>query len=313
MGLGLQQTLDLLSGQDMAIRRALVFTDGETFDDDQCRELAHDFASRNIPITALGVGDYQEDLLIHLSDMTGGHLFHVVAGQAMGTQIAIEQLPTVLLDELREAQNEVITNLALSVKTVKGVKLERILRAYPTQAEFSLDQQPYPIGNASGQDDTIFLLDFTVETRPASRMRIAQIGMTYDVPGQNRRGELPPQNLIVEFVSGQLTATTNQEVMGYLQQCNIAHLVNQAALTAKQNPEQAEKLLQQAEALARKTGNLAMTQSLQTAQDELGKTRKLSSENIKTVRLGSKGKTVKMDDGLNQKLSESEIREQTGI
>jgi len=56
-----------------------------------------------------------------------------------------------------------------------------------------------------------------------------------------------------------------------------------------------------------------MTQSLQTAQDELGKTRKLSSENIKTVRLGSKGKTVKMDDGLNQKLSESEIREQTGI
>jgi Ca-activated chloride channel homolog len=313
MGLGLQKTLDLLGGQDMAIRRALVFTDGETFDDDQCRELAHNFADRNIPITALGVGDYQEDLLIHLSDMTGGHLFHVVPGQAIGTQISIEQLPTVLLEELGEAQNEVIANLALSVKTVKGVKLERILRAYPTQAEFSLDQQPYPIGNASGQDDTVFLLDFTVETRPASRMRIAQIGMTYDVPGQNRRGELPPENLIVEFVSGQLTATTDQEVMGYLQQCNIAHLVNQATLTAKQNPEQAEKLLQQAETLARKTGNLAMTQSLQTAQDELRKTRKLSSESCKTVKLGSKGKTVKMNDGLNEGLSESEIREQTGI
>ncbi|KZL51552.1 hypothetical protein A2T98_01440 [Nodularia spumigena CENA596] len=314
MGLGLRRTLEMLSDQQMTVRRTLLFTDGQTFDDDQCRAIASDFATNNIPITALGVGeDFNEDLLTHLSDSTGGTLLYIVPGNAIGTQVSILDLPHKIIDEYTQAQQEVITNLALTIKTVKGVELTRIVRAYPTQAEFPLNQDPHPIGNAAANDETIFILEFSMNSRPASRVRIAQLGLTYDVPGQKIRGELPPENVVVQFVPGQGgAAQVDQEVMDYLQQCNISHIIDQATKIAEQDPQKAEQLLDTARRMTVKIGNQAMAESLNGAQEELRKTRKISAGTRKTVKMGAKGKTVKMSSDINEQLSEAEMRKLTG-
>ncbi|BDA65956.1 von Willebrand factor, type A [Calothrix sp. PCC 7716] len=314
MGLGLSRALDMLGDQDMSVRRTLLFTDGQTFDEDICRDIASDFAAKNIPITALGVGeDFKEDLLTHLSDSTGGSLLYVVAGNAIGTQVSILDLPGKIIEEYSQAQQEVITNLALTVKTVKGVELTRIVRAYPTQAEFPLTQDPYSIGNAAAGDETIFILEFSMENRPASRVRIAQLGLTYDIPGQNRRGELPPQNLVIQFVTGQGgAAQVDQEVMDYVQQCNISNLVNQATKIADRDPQKAEELLETARRMTVRIGNKAMEESLNDAQQELRKTRQISPGTRKTVKMGAKGKTVKMGSDIEDQLSEEEMRKLTG-
>ncbi|RUT02394.1 hypothetical protein DSM106972_058720 [Dulcicalothrix desertica PCC 7102] len=314
MGLGLSRALDILGNQDMAVRRTLLFTDGQTCDEDTCRNIASDFAAKNIPITALGVGeDFKEDLLSHLSDSTGGSLFYVVPGNAIGTQVPILELPNKIIEEYSQAQQEVITNLALTVKTVKGVELTRIVRAYPTQAEFPLTQDPYPIGNAAANDETIFILEFSMDNRPASRVRIAQLGLTYDIPGQNRRGELPPQNLVIQFVVGQGgAAQVDQEVMDYVQQCNISNIVGQAITIADRDPRKAEELLETARRMTVRIGNAAMEESLNGAQQELRKTQKISSGTRKTVKIGAKGKTVKMGSDINSQFSEEEMRQLTG-
>ena len=313
MGLGMRRALDALAHQDMASRRALIFTDGETFDEDQCQEIVQEFAARNIPITALGVGDYKEDLLIKLSDTTGGRIFHIDPLNLGGTSVPISELPAKIMEEFGRAQGDVITNLALTVKTVKGVVLKRVFRAYPEQAEFPLDNDPYPLGNAAANDETIFILEFDIENRPAARVRIAQLGLTYDVPGQNRRGELPPQNLVVQFVSGQSGAVqVDQEVMDYLQQCNIAQLVGQATKVAEQDPQRAEELLETARRMTVRIGNEELEASLNGAQDELRKTRKISAGTRKTVKMGAKGKTVKMSGDINNEVSEDQIREISG-
>jgi Ca-activated chloride channel family protein len=314
MGKAMSLALSLLSNQNMTSRRALIFTDGETFDEVECRELAQQFAKNGIPITALGVGDYNEDLLIHLSDTTGGRFFHIVSENATGAnQISITDLPKTIFKQVQEAQKEVINNLALNVRTVEGVKLNRVTRVYPDQAEFPLTQQPYPIGAALGDDDTIFILEFDVDSRATSRVRIAQLGLTYDVPGQKRRGELTPQNVVVQFIVGQNgAAQVDQEVMGYVQQRNIAQLVGDATKVADSNPQEAERLLETARRLTVKIGNKAMEESLNDAQNELRKTRKLSAGTRKTVKMGSKGKTVKMNDDLNDRLSDEQIRAISG-
>ncbi len=313
MGAGLRGALSLLSGQSMTIRRTLLFTDGQTFDEDVCRAIASEFASNNTPITALGVGEFNENLLTYLSDTTGGIPLHIVAEENPGgAAVSISKLPDTIIQEFTQAQQEVITNLALTVKTVKGVKLTRIVRAYPSQAEFSLTQDPYPIGNAVGNDETVFILEFSMESRAASRVRIAQLGLTYDVPGQNRRGELPPANLLVQFVAGQVAAQVDQEVMGYVQQCNISQLVGDATRIAESNPQKAQELLETARRMTVRIGNDAMTQSLNQAQDELRKTRRLSDGTRKTVKMGSKGKTVKMGGDINDELSEEQIRNLSG-
>ena len=313
MGRGMNEAFSLLANQQMTSRRALIFTDGETFDDEDCRELAQKFASSGIPITALGVGDYNEDLLTNLSDTTGGRLFHVVPGNAFGTQVPINQLPQTVFAEFSQAQQEVINNLALNVRTVKGVQLVRVTRVYPDQADFPLTQIPYPIGAAMGNDETIFILEFNVDSRAGSRVRIAQLGLTYDIPGLNRRGELPPQNVVVQFVTGQGgAAQVDREVMGYVQQRNISQLVSDATRVADRNPQQAEKLLETARRMTVKIGNKAMEESLNEGIDELRKTRKISAGTRKTVKMGSKGKTVKMGTDINDEFSEEQIRQLSG-
>jgi len=312
MALGLRQALNIVSGQTMTNRRALIFTDGQTTDEFECEELAKEFARVGIPVTALGIGDYNEDLLMLLTDTTGGVPYHVVTGSPVGAQVTIDQLPNRLIEEFGEAQQEVITNLTMSLSTAKGVKLTRIIRVYPTNVEFPVTQAPYPVGNVAGNDETIFVLEFAIDSRIPGRVRIAQLSLTYDIPGQKRRGEIPPQNLLVEFVDGQIAAQVNQEVMGYVQQANITQLVDQATKIAEQNPEQANELLDKARRMTVKLGNTAMTESLDSAQDELKKTRKLSSDSRKTVKMGSKGKTVKMNDSGSEGLSEEQIRKMSG-
>lgn len=312
MAKGMRQTLNIFSKQaGMASRRALVFTDGETFDEDICQSLAQNFATQNIPITSLGVGGYNEDLLLGLSDKSGGRVFHVDDGRE--DAIAIKDLPATITGEFAKAQQDVITNLSLSAKTVKGVTLTRMVRAYPGVAEFPIATAPYPIGNAAASDETVFIMEFNLDSRPTSRARVAQIGLTYDVPGQNRRGELPPQNLIVQFVEDQGgAAQVDQEVMQYMQQCNISKIVGQATAIAPQDPQKAEELLETARRMTVRIGNKDLMESLGSAQDELRKTKKISSGTRKTVKMGSKSKTVKMGGDVNEGLSDEEIRAASG-
>lgn len=315
MGLGLRRAFEQVSNQEMTSRRVLIFTDGATFDEDQCEKIAPELSEYNIPITALAVGEeYNENLLTKLSETTAGSCFHVVAGTGIGTQIAISNLPQTILEEYTRAQEDVINNLALTIKTVKGVKLTRLVRAYFTPAEFSLDNDPHHIGNASGNDETIFILEFTIQSRSASRVRIAQLGLTYDVPGKNYRGELPPQNLVVQFVAGSNVATpVDQEVMHYMQQCNISDMVKRATQIAENDPDKAEEMIEKARRMTVKMGNQELTESLSGAQDELRKTRKISAGTRKTVKMGAKGKTVKMNtDDVNSDLTEDKIRDLTG-
>jgi Ca-activated chloride channel family protein len=174
-------------------------------------------------------------------------------------------------------------------------------------------QEPVPLGNAAANDETVFILEFALESRAASRVRIAQIGLTYDVPGQNRRGELPPQNLVAQFVAGQdFSAQVDAEVMGYVQQCNIAQLVSEATKVVDKNPQKAEELLETARRMTQRLGNEAMTTSLTEAQNELRKTRRISPGTSKTIKMGSKGKTVRMGGDVNDQLSEEQIRQISG-
>ncbi|RAQ38826.1 VWA domain-containing protein, partial [Arthrospira sp. O9.13F] len=227
--------------------------------------------------------------------------------------IPISELPNTIFEEVQQAQSEVINNLKLNISTVKGVKLARISRVYPDSAEIALDKKPYLIGSAIANDDTVFLLEFDLESHSQAKVRIAQLGLTYDIPGKQRRGELPPQNLVVQFVAGQGgSAQTNPEVMGYVQQRNISGIVDRAANLADQNPEQAAELLETARRLTVKIGKDAMVESLNVGIEEVRKTRKLSSGTRKTVKMGAKGKTVKMSNDSELGLSEDQIRNLTG-
>ena len=244
MSLGLEQALNILSDQTMTNCRVLIFTDGYTSDTFECEEIAKKFSQLGIPITALGIGDYDEDLLISLTDTTGGVPYHVVSSNHTGTQVLINELPSRLIEEFGEAQDEVITNLKMTLSTVQGVKLSRITRVYPINNEFLVTQNPYALGNLKRDDDTVFILEFSIEPRLPARVRIAKLSLTYHIPSQNRCSEVVPQNLFVDFFAGKISDSFDPEFSGYMWQSDIYQLVYQATKVANQNLEKATEALE---------------------------------------------------------------------
>ncbi len=269
-------------------KRVLLLTDGQTFDEPECRPLAGRFAEGNTPLIALGVGvEYNEDLLRDLAEISQGRPYHLAQ---------ISDMRDVLAEEVGATVREVVTDLQATVSVVKGVKLTGCTRVYPSLSEITGTASPVRLGNIPSGDFTVFILEFTISEiqRPPSRVRIAQIGLSGHVPGLGRREELAPIDLFVAFTTDEAAiAEVDAEVLGYVQQKNIDRLVQEAVHTAGSDATSARKTLQAAVGMTQKIGNPAMTRILQNALDELNKTGTISVGTRKTVALGGRTKTVK--------------------
>lgn len=127
-----------------------------------------------------------------------------------------------------------------------------------------------------------------------------------------------PDQILAEFLQAQqeagenLTSKVDREVMGYMQQCNIVQMINNATRMAEQNPQRAAELIETAQRITKQIGNEAIASSLTVAKDELRRTRKISAETRKTIKMGSKDKTFKMESDINNELEEEEIRKASG-
>lgn len=146
--------------------------------------------------------------------------------------------------------------------------------------------------------------------------RVAQTALTYQVPAQQYRGEVAPQDLIVEFTDDEaLSAQVDSEVMSYVQQRNVDNLVRQATEQAKTNPVQAAKTLQLARSMTQRLGNTGMTVALGKAEEELKSTGTIAVGTVKTIKLGSRTQTMKAggpDEAPSVLPTPEEIRRHTG-
>jgi Ca-activated chloride channel homolog len=314
MGAGMEAGFKELLKEEGS-RRMWLLTDGLAFDEELIKSVTDDLTQHRIPVTVIGVGDeWNEDLIGIITDKTQGKPFHMVADNQdpQPPSLRASELPQAILGELQQAGTEVVTNIGLTVKTVRDVVLERITRVYPTQTEVDLKTLPHPLGNAAKEEWTVFILEFTLPARPPSRIRLAQLGLTYEVPGKGYRGEMPPIDLLAEFTTDEaLSGQIDPQVMQWVQQRNIELLVKQAAMEARNDPEKATKTLELARNMTIKLGNSAMTQALDRAVGELKTNKTLQIGTAKTLKIGAKTQVLK--EGTSTELpSDEEIRKITG-
>ena len=308
MGLGLRNAEAELQDDANATRTVLLLTDGLAVDEEECRRSAEALAALKARIVALGVGEeYNEDLLTELTNVTQGRPYDFRDMTA---------LPQIFEEELGSATRQVVSDVQLTLRAVRDVRLVTATRVYPSLADLDATQTPLQLGNLEAGDHTIFILEIDVPERPAVRARLAQLGLTYWVPAERYRGEVPPIDLTVEFTEDEsLTAAVDPEVMGYVQQRNVDNLVRQATEQAQTNPEQAAKTLQIARSMTQRLGNRGMTVALGKAEDELRSNRTISVGTRKTIKLGARTQTMKVgsaDDAPQNIPSQEEIRRLTG-
>jgi Ca-activated chloride channel family protein len=308
MAPGLRNAEAQLRSQQDDTRTVLLLTDGLAIDEEACREAATALAALRARIIALGVGEeYNEDLLADLASTTQGKPYDFRD---------MTVLPEIFDAELGAATRQVVSDVEATVKTVRDVRLVSVARVYPSLADLDAEQTPLQLGSVEAGDHTIFILELDVPERPAVRARLAQIGVTYRVPGQGYRGESPPIDVTVEYTTDEtLAASVDSEVMGYVQQRNVDNLVRQATQQAETNPEQAAKTLRIARSMTQRLGNRGMTVALGKAEDELKSRGTIAIGTRKTIKLGARTQTMKVgpgDDVPQNVPSQDEIRRLTG-
>jgi len=308
MGKGLRIAVEALGQGEDTARKALLLTDGRAVDELDCRDAAGALAELNTPIIALGVGEeYNEDLLSDLCSVSQGRPYDFRDMTA---------LPAIVEAELGAATRQVVSDVRLTVRTVRDARVVSAMRAYPNLADIDPALEPLPLGNVEAGDHTIFILELDLPARPPVRARLAQLGLTYLVPAQGYRGEIAPRELVVEFTEDEaLAAAVDPEVMGYVQQRNVDNLVRQATAQAKTNPEQAARTLQVARSMTQRLGNAGMTLALGQAVDELRGNGTIKIGTVKTIKVGARTQTMKAagPDAMPDNIpSEEEIRKLTG-
>jgi Ca-activated chloride channel homolog len=315
LGAGMRLGVRLLS-DERGSRRMVLLSDGNTFDEGVVHQVSEDLLRQRIPVTVIGVGaDVNLDLLTKVADRTQGRMMDVVpdVDDPQPPSVRASDLPQEILADVRKASTEVVTDIGLSIKVVKDVTIDRITRVYPALSEVDTSVRPFPLGNAAGGDETVFVIEATLPGRPPARMRLAQIGVTYSVPGRGYRGEEPPIDVVIEFTHDDaLAARVDSMVMDYVKQRNIESLIDQASREARTDPERARKTIELARSMTQKLGNTVMTQALDRAMGELGSSKTISLGTVKTLRIGAKTQTMKMTGGPAAGLpSEEEIRRLT--
>lgn len=308
MGKGLRNAVEALRDEDDAARTVLLLTDGLAVDETESRAAAGELAGLRAPVVALGVGEeYNEDLLSDICSISLGKPYDLRDMTA---------LPHIFETELGSTANQVVADVRATLRTVRGVQLVSAMRAYPSLSDVDISREPLALGSVEAGDHTVFILELDIPERPPLRARLAQVGVTYQVPAQRYRGEVAPRDLVVEFTDDEaLAARVDSEVMGYVQQRNVDNLVRRATEQAKKNPEQAAKTLQLARSMTQRLGNSGMTVALGKAEDELKSTGTIAVGTAKTIKLGARTQTMKAggpDQAAVNLPSEEEIRRITG-
>ncbi len=264
------------------LNRVLVLTDGQTYEEMACLELAR--ANKDLmSFSAMGVGvEFNEKLLMQIAQDTGGK-YHYIGDSA--------EIPKIFEDELQGLRAVTVRNGRFDVVLSQGVQIREAFRASPeiySLGEPLLDADrkiSYAVGDLEGGVPSAVLISLVLPPRKPGVVRIAQAAFHYEVPGQGESSI--KKDVTVTYTLDRAQASkANGRVMNLVDQVAIAKLQAKAEEELKRgNVDRATKLLSNAIASTQRVGNVKATQALSGFMEQIKKTQTLESRAAKTTLL----------------------------
>jgi Ca-activated chloride channel family protein len=261
------------------LNRLLLLTDGQTYEERKCLDLARKHRER-ISCSTLGVGiEFNEKLLMEIAEASGAN-YHFIAEPAT--------IPGIFSRELEGLRNVAITNAQIEVRLSAGMQVKEVFRASP-QIYPIKDATPdadrllkIPLGDVESSTPSSALLVLVLPPRKPGRVRIAQAQLCYDTP--EARDQRDGAEAVVTYtLDRDAVGKANGYVMNLVDQVSIAKIQMQAeAAVASGNVDKATRLLGNAIAGTQRLGNTKATQALVSLQNEMKKTQSLSTRAAKT-------------------------------
>ncbi len=284
MALGMRMAIDEVKKNLTADRlnRVLVLTDGQTYEETACIELANQNREQ-MSFSAMGVGvEFNEKLLMRIAQDSHGK-YHFIGDPS--------EIPGIFEDELQGLRAVTVRNGRIDVSLSQGVQIREAFRASPeiyalgTPLVGEDRNVSYEIGDLEAGVPGSVLLTLVLPPRRPGPVRIGQATCHYEVPGVGERSV--NTDVTVEYTLDRtLTSRVNGRVMNLVDQVSIAKLQSRAEEELKAgNVDRATRLLSNAIQGTQRLGNVKATQALAGLMDQVKKTQTLQTKAAKTTLL----------------------------
>ncbi|MGH7907602.1 MAG: vWA domain-containing protein [Candidatus Binataceae bacterium] len=284
MALGMRAAIDEVKKNLAANRlnRVLVLTDGQTYEETACIELASQNREQ-ISFSTMGVGaEFNEKLLMRIAQDSHGK-YHFIGDPA--------EIPGIFDDELQGLRGITVRNGRFDITLSQGVQIREAFRAspeiYALGAPLVGDDRrvTYEVGDLEAGVPGSVLMTLVLPPRKPGAVRIGQAVLHYEQPGAGQRSAVT--DITVEYTLDRtLTSKVNGRVMNLVDQVSIAKLQAKAEEELKAgNVDRATRLLNNAIQGTQRLGNVKATQALAGLMDQVKKTQTLQTKAAKTTLL----------------------------
>lgn len=174
--------LDRHHGQDV-ISHLILLTDGRTYGDDEgCIAAAERARAKGIGISAMGIGEDWNDVLLDAIASRGGGTSAYIASP--------EQVPVLLQNKIGSLASIFATELTLQARTADGVRLESAFLTAPHLEPLAASDGAMKLGSLEYDATMRIVLEIGVGQRPAGEHRILQLEVRGDVPSLGREANV---------------------------------------------------------------------------------------------------------------------------
>jgi Ca-activated chloride channel family protein len=264
------------------LNRVLVLTDGQTYEETACIDLANQNRDQ-MSFSTMGVGaEFNEKLLQRIAQDSHGK-YHFIGDPS--------EIPAIFDDELQGLRGVTARNGRIEVTLAQGVQVREAFRASPeiyglgTPLVGDDRHIHYEIGDLEAGVPGSVLLTLVLPPRRPGPVRIGQATLRYEIPGLG--DQIVNTDVTVEYTLDRtLTSKRNGRVMNLVDQVSIAKLQSKAEEELRAgNVDRATRLLSNAIQGTQRLGNVKATQALAGLMDQVKKTQTLQTKAAKTTLL----------------------------
>jgi Ca-activated chloride channel family protein len=283
MALGMRAAIDEVNKNlsSNRLNRVLVLTDGQTYEETACIDLASQNRDR-MSFSSMGVGvEFNEKLLMRIAQDSHGK-YHFIGDAA--------EIPGIFEDELEGLRAVTLRNGRIDLTLAQGVQVREAFRASPEIYALGtplLDDRKvvYEMGDLESGVPASVLLTLVLPPRKPGAVRIGQSVFRYETPGGGE-GTANLDVTVESTLDRTLTSKRNGRVMNLVDQVSIAKLQAKAEEEMKAgNVDRATRLLSNAMQGTQRLGNVKATQALAGLIDQVKKTQTLQTKAAKTTLL----------------------------
>lgn len=232
--------------------RIVLLTDGFTRDPEACVALARVAAARGLSVSTLGLGgEFQDELLTRLADLTGGRATFLRRA---------EQIPAAVSAELDAARSAVARTLTLEIRLTRSVTLRHATRLAPDLAPLEWEGDPdvrsirLHLGDLERGAAVRLLLEFLTPPAPVGSPRTRLAALTA------RAGTLQASADVLGHYAGAVAPAP--DILAAAGRASIARLQRRAAAAAASGDTAgAARLLQAAAARLHDLGEHNLAQA----------------------------------------------------